>query len=185
MNAIDALRTAGVVGDGAQGSSYEEVVNDAVRLGELRGAPVPMELPEDVTYAWLLEPLLKAADLSARWRITRHGFGSTPDTLYSEADGVVELVSIDGSRLQERADPQWGGRWYDHRVVERVLTALSSELDGGRAFYAIGRALSPEHPDFPSEYYVWTVLDSEGVRLLEKAGIDVRRVGGRDDGRAP
>ena len=143
-----------------------------------------MELPEEVTYAWLLEPVLKAAGLSERWRVVRHGFGPTLETLYSEADGVVVLESADGARLEERADERWAGRWYDHNVVERLLTALTSELAAGRAFYAVGRALPPEHPEFPSDYYVWTVLDSEGVRVLRRVGLDVRRVG-NSDGETP
>lgn len=175
------MRKAGVVGGGVRGSSYAEVLENACRRGELRGTVVAMELGEERTYAWLLEPLLEVGGLSSRWRVARHGFGPTLDTMYEQADGVVVLQCVDGRRLEAQADPRWEGRWYDHDLVERFLAALMPELPAAKAFYAVGCGLPPEESDLEG---IWTVLDPAGASLLREVGLDVRRVD-RGEAEAP
>ncbi|MCB9602034.1 MAG: hypothetical protein H6720_17080 [Sandaracinus sp.] len=172
----DALVSTGVVVEHVRGETYDGFVAEAHRRGLLRGAPMPVELPEEATYAWLLDRLLDVGGLSKRWRVVRHGFGTTPEANYAEVDGVVVLESVDGLRLEARADPLCvGGTHYDAAVVDRLLAALATELPKGEAFYTVGRDLPWEDPEYPS-VYVWTVLDAKGATRLCDVGLDVRRV---------
>lgn len=167
----DVVRATRLVGESARGATFEALVIDAWKRGELNGELIPPELAEEDTYATLLEPMIRRVGLHERWRVTRHGYGPS-DRMYEDADGHVVLESTDGRVVEAQAKPHAvGSSWYDWDVVVRLLDALRPELAPGLEFYVVTRDVPDDQLD--ELVPILTALEESQIVALRGAGLVV------------